>query len=68
MPYAREMIVYFRGSYHWNNNLVTVVDTEEFEERYKMATAPGQTVENQVRRYCETINLYGGDFLPGSPV
>lgn len=66
LAYAREMIVYSRGSYRWNNNLVTVVDTEEFEEQYKMAMTSGQTVENQVRRYCDTIDLYSGDFLPGA--
>lgn len=66
LPHAKDMIVYSRGGYRWNNGLPCIVDTEEFERLYKLAVAPGQTVDQQVRRYMETIDIYKGDFLPGA--
>lgn len=66
LQYAKDMISYNRGGYCWNNNLPCAVDAEEFEHLCKLAAAPGQTVEEQARRYAEAIELYGGDFLPGA--
>ncbi|MDR2933520.1 MAG: winged helix-turn-helix domain-containing protein [Oscillospiraceae bacterium] len=66
MPYAKEMIVYSRGSYQWNNDLSCTVDIETFEEFYKKASDPTKSDELRIENYMSAINLYGGDFLPGS--
>lgn len=66
LPFAKEMIVYTRGSYQWNNSLPCVVDTEEFEKLYKKASDASLPLETRIELYGQVINLYKGDFLPGS--
>lgn len=66
LPYAKEMIVYSRGSYRWNNELQTEVDVEQFEALYKKASDTARPVDYRIEHYLGAINLYGGDFLPGS--
>ena len=66
IPYAKEMIVYQRGSYQWNNALNCVVDAEKFEALYKAATEESVSDETKIERYQQAIRLYEGDFLPSS--
>ena len=66
LPYAREMIAFTRGSYQWNNGLPCTVDIEEFEELYKQGSLPNQTREVSIEKYMQAIDIYRGDFLPGS--
>lgn len=64
-PFAKEMIVFHRGSYHWNNSLDCVVDVEEFERLIAEGTAAA-SVENKLEKYQRALELYEGDFLPSS--
>lgn len=66
LPYAKEMIIYTRGSYQWNNDLRCVVDIEQFEDLYKKASDTAKPDELRVENYMKAIGLYSGDFLPGS--
>jgi DNA-binding SARP family transcriptional activator len=63
---AKDMIVYTRGGYCWNNDLPCVVDCEEFERLHKLASAPGLAEENRMNRYLDAVEIYKGDFLPGA--
>lgn len=64
-PFARDMILFHRGSYHWNNGLDCTVDVEEFERLIAEGSA-AEDVEKKLGCFMEAINLYEGDFLPGS--
>lgn len=64
-PFARDMILFHRGSYHWNNSLDCVVDVEEFDRLIAEGTAAG-SAERKLGCFMEAIALYEGDFLPGS--
>lgn len=66
LPFAREMITFNRGCYQWNNELNTYVDVEEFEELYKLASSDALESDRKIRKYMATIDIYKGDFLPGS--
>lgn len=66
IPHAREMIVYNKGGYQWNNELDCVVDTERFEELFKKASDENIPTDTRISSYKEAIELYTGDFLPGS--
>jgi DNA-binding SARP family transcriptional activator len=63
---AKDMIVYNRGGYCWNNDLPCVVDCEEFERLYKLASAIGLSEETRMKRYQDAVEIYKGDFLPGA--
>ena len=65
ISYAKDMIIYQRGSYQWNNSLECVVDAEQFEALYKAAvSAEGE--EQKIELYQKALSLYEGDFLPSS--
>ncbi|MDL2232470.1 winged helix-turn-helix domain-containing protein [Ruminococcaceae bacterium OttesenSCG-928-L11] len=66
LPYAKEMIIYSRGSYQWNNDLRCTVDVEEFEDYYKKASDTSKPDELRIENFLRAIELYTGDFLPGS--
>lgn len=66
MAHARDMVMFNRGCYQWNNKLATYVDTEKFEELYKQASADVLPVDEKIKMYMDAIDLYKGDFLPGS--
>lgn len=66
LPHARDMIIYSRGGYRWNNSLNCIVDSEEFEQLYALAISPDQPLEQQIQRYFDVIKIYKGDFLPGA--
>lgn len=62
----QELIVQHRGSYAWNPNLTTVVDTDLFETAALNALEPNLPDEAKVEQSQKAINLYKGDFLPKS--
>ena len=66
MPYAKEMIIYQRGSYQWNNTIDCTVDAEQFEVLYKSAIDESTPVEKKIELYQRAIELYEGDYLPSS--
>ncbi len=66
LPYAKEMILFSRGRYHWNNTLPASVDFEEFEELYNQAQSPTLDADTKIEKFLAAIALYRGDFLPNS--
>ncbi len=54
------LILHKNGSYLWNPDVETVVDTDEFEKLIKDA----KTAEDKLTPLCEAYRLYRGDFLP----
>lgn len=64
-PFARDMILFHRGSYHWNNALDCAVDVEEFD-RLVAEGAAAKSPDKKLDRFGQAIALYEGDFLPGS--
>lgn len=66
VPHGKEMILYNGGGYAWNNSLNCVVDCEEFEKLYNMASADGLSVEAKLELLLKAIELYKGEFLPKS--
>ncbi|WRS26448.1 BTAD domain-containing putative transcriptional regulator [Oscillospiraceae bacterium MB08-C2-2] len=64
--FAKEMIVFNRGSYRWNNELPCQVDTELFETACKQAEQAGLGPQQQLALCLEAISLYKGNFLPES--
>lgn len=65
VPGAKEIICYRHGTYHWNNKLDSIVDTEEFERSASIAEAY-LDVETRIGAYKQALAFYKGDFLPGS--
>lgn len=65
IPCAKEFIVFRHGAYHWNNALPCQVDTEDFENLAK-AALQASCAEEKVDIYMRAMELYKGDFLPGS--
>ncbi|MEM1483339.1 BTAD domain-containing putative transcriptional regulator [Oscillospiraceae bacterium PP1C4] len=66
IPNAKEMIIFYHGTYCWNNHLNCVVDTEQFEQLKHIADDVSLPPELRVERYLEAIDLYKGNFLPAS--
>lgn len=66
LPHARDVILLSQGCYRWNNELDTYVDTEEFEEICNQAAAAGLSQNARIKKYMDAIEIYQGDFLPGS--
>lgn len=66
LPHARNMVMFNRGCYQWNNSLTTYVDTEGFEELYRQASTSDLSSDEKIKKYMEAIDVYKGDFLPGS--
>ena len=52
-----------QGSYHWNDKLNYVIDTDLFEMYIKKASNTDCTVEERISLYEQAIALYKGDFL-----
>lgn len=62
---SKEMVMYNRGIYAWNNKLPCVVDTEQFS----MLCALGDEatdVNEKITYYLSALEYYKGDFLPKS--
>ncbi|MFZ2539686.1 MAG: BTAD domain-containing putative transcriptional regulator [Oscillospiraceae bacterium] len=66
IPFAKDIIVFNRGTYRWNNNLRCTVDTEEFEKLYRRSTEPLLSSAQKVDCCRKAIALYVGNFLPDS--
>ena len=66
LPMAKDLIVYKRGIYSWNNNVDTVVDCEVFEDLIKKASGPNMPNQRRIELYQKALALYKGDFLPNS--
>ena len=66
LPMAKDLIVYKRGIYSWNNSVATVVDCEVFEDLIKKASDPHMPGQQRIELYQKAIALYKGDFLPNS--
>ena len=62
---ANSMIVQRRGTYTWNSNIECVIDVDEFERFYQMASS-ASSEEEQLENYLKAIELYKGDFLQKS--
>ena len=67
-PYAKDLVIFQQGAYHYNNLLNTQVDSERFEQLCQEALKGADEEEPQVKLplLLEAIDLYKGDFLPGS--
>lgn len=65
-PYAKEMIVYSKGIYRWNNELDCEIDTEQMAEYYNIAHDTDTPLDLKITYYKKAIDLYKGDFFPGS--
>lgn len=63
--FGRDMIQYHHGNYHWNNSLDCLVDTEEFG-RLAEEGAAAENPDMKLKYYLQALELYQGDFLPGS--
>jgi two-component SAPR family response regulator len=67
---ADDLIISKRGTYYWNTNITSWIDTVEFEELYeKINSSESYTKEdgyNQLELLLKATELYRGDFLPES--
>ena len=61
---GEELINLKRGEYSWNHEIVTKVDTDEFEELCKEASDTAKSPEERIELYNRALALYKGDFLP----
>lgn len=62
---SKEMVIYNRGVYAWNNKLNVVIDTEQFES-YCALGDEAEDDENKITYYMSALEYYKGDFLPKS--
>ncbi|NLO49308.1 MAG: SARP family transcriptional regulator [Clostridiales bacterium] len=62
---GKNIIIYRRGTYAWNNALPVLVDTEEFERLTALA-ASSEDKQKKLDYLLSALNLYKGDFLPGA--
>lgn len=60
---GKDLIIYRRGTYAWNNDLNILIDTEEFERLLKLSAADVDDDE-KLTHMLEAVDLYKGDFLP----
>lgn len=65
IPFAKDIILFHRGLYHWNNELNCIIDVEEFEKFYRMSVQAIEPLE-KIELYQRAITLYNGNFLPNS--
>lgn len=66
LSFAKDIITFKRGTYHWNNKLKCKVDTEEFEQLYRRSTEVLLSNNEKKECYRKAILLYKGNFLPDS--
>ena len=66
IPFAKNMILFRRGTYSWNNALPTTVDTEEFERLIREADEKDGQAAEQLKLYLLALSYYKGDLLPKS--
>lgn len=61
--HKENFILSSQGSYHWNNQIPCVVDTEEFEHYCKKGADTQYPEEERINFYKKALTLYKGDFL-----
>lgn len=61
-----DFIKFERNTYAWNMELPCEVDAEQFERLVWEAEQPGITVQQQIDKYYEALELYQGQYLPKS--
>lgn len=61
--YQERFILSSQGSYHWNNQIPCVIDTEEFEKYCTKASDTNYPIEERCQFYKNALDLYKGDFL-----
>jgi len=64
-PCAEDIIISRGGRYVWNNDISCVVDVEEFGKLCQQAQV-ADNGEEQLKLLMQALELYTGDFLPGS--
>lgn len=62
---SKEMIIYNRGVYAWNNKLNFVVDTDQFTSLCILGDEE-EDVNRKIDYYLNALEYYKGDFLPKS--
>ena len=62
---SKEMVMYNRGVYAWNNKLNCVIDTEQFTSLCNLGDEEDD-VEQKITYYLDALEYYRGDFLPKS--
>jgi DNA-binding SARP family transcriptional activator len=62
---GKNIIIYRRGTYAWNNEIPVLVDTEEFERLTSLA-ACAEDEQRKLDYIMAALNLYKGDFIPNS--
>jgi len=61
---AKNIIIYRRGTYAWNDKLDMVVDLDVFEQHIQDAAQKSITIEKKLHHLTAAIDMYKGDFLP----
>ncbi len=61
---GKNLVLYRRGAYHWNNDLNVTVDSEEFDRLCDEAAAGDD--DCRLALMMQALELYKGDFLPRS--
>jgi len=61
---VKNIIIYRRGTYAWNDKLDVVIDLDVFEESIAEAAKEGISIEHKLSALMTAIDLYKGDFLP----
>ncbi len=60
----KNLIVYSRGTYTWNDKVYAEVDADLFEDCVKESEKEGISIEYRLQKLRSAIELYKGDFLP----
>lgn len=61
---TKNIIIYRRGTYAWNDKLNMVVDIDVFERNIQDAAKKDISVEQKLEFLMNAIHIYKGDFLP----
>ncbi|MGN1349723.1 MAG: BTAD domain-containing putative transcriptional regulator [Anaerovoracaceae bacterium] len=61
---AKNIIIYRRGTYAWNDELDMVVDLDVFEHHVQTADQKDISIEQRLSHLTAAIDMYKGDFLP----
>lgn len=61
---VKNIIIYRRGTYAWNDKLDMIVDLDVFEEYIHEAADKGISLERKLSALMNAIDMYKGDFLP----
>lgn len=61
---TKNIIIYRRGTYAWNDKLNMVVDLDVFEENIQNAGQKNISIEQKLEYLTNAISIYKGDFLP----